>query len=65
MVDAQLQTSAPNVYALGDGAQYANGRTLPYVMPIMHAGKALAHGSARAGQCDDPLRQSDLTSAVV
>ncbi len=42
VVDAHLQTSAVNVYALGDGAQYANGRTLPYVMPIMHAGKALA-----------------------
>jgi rubredoxin---NAD+ reductase len=42
VVDAQLQTNAANVYALGDGAQYVNGRTLPYVMPIMHAGKALA-----------------------
>jgi rubredoxin-NAD+ reductase len=42
LVDAKLQTSAAHVYALGDGAQYANGRTLPYVMPIMHAGKALA-----------------------
>lgn len=48
VVDAQLQTSAPNVYALGDGTQYANGRTLPYVMPIMHAGKALA--ATLAGQ---------------
>lgn len=48
VVDAQLQTSAPHVYALGDGAQYANGRTLPYVMPIMHAGKALA--ATLAGQ---------------
>jgi rubredoxin---NAD+ reductase len=42
VVDAQLQTSAPNVYALGDAAQYENGRTLPYVMPIMHAAKSLA-----------------------
>ncbi|MDI1244763.1 MAG: FAD-dependent oxidoreductase [Rhodoferax sp.] len=42
VVDAQLQTNATNVYALGDAAQYANGRTLPYVMPIMHAAKALA-----------------------
>lgn len=48
VVDAQLQTSAANVYALGDSAQYANGRTLPYVMPIMHAGKALA--ATLAGQ---------------
>jgi rubredoxin-NAD+ reductase len=44
VVDAYLQTSAPQVYALGDGAQYASAgqRTLPYVMPIMHAAKALA-----------------------
>ena len=48
VVDARLQTSAPNVYALGDAAQYANGRTLPYVMPIMHAAKALA--ATLAGQ---------------
>ncbi len=41
-VNAQLQTSAEHVYALGDAAQYAQGRTLPYVMPIMHAAKALA-----------------------
>jgi len=44
LVDAHLQTSAPGVYALGDCAQYASagGRTLPYVMPIMHAARALA-----------------------
>ncbi len=50
LVNRQLQTSAPGVYALGDGAQYAsaasalsvNGVTLPYVMPIMTAARALA-----------------------
>ena len=61
VVDATLQTSAPHIYALGDGAQYAKGlwgdgssasnagtvlvsggRTMPYVMPIMSAAKALA-----------------------
>jgi rubredoxin---NAD+ reductase len=44
MVDALLQTSAPDVYALGDSAQYASAthRTLPYVMPIMSAARALA-----------------------
>ncbi|QDL55717.1 FAD-dependent oxidoreductase [Rhodoferax aquaticus] len=44
VVDAHLQTSAPAIYALGDCAQYASagGRTLPYVMPIMQAAKALA-----------------------
>ena len=43
-VDAALQTSAPNVYALGDSAQYASSgnTTLPYVMPIMNAARALA-----------------------
>lgn len=48
VVNAQLQTSAPHVYALGDNTQYALAsaglsRTLPYVMPIMAAAKALAH----------------------
>lgn len=44
VVDATLQTSAHHVYALGDCAQYASagGRTLPFVMPIMAAAKALA-----------------------
>lgn len=50
VVDAHLQTSAAHVYALGDGAQYASaasalsahGCTLPYVMPIMTAARALA-----------------------
>lgn len=42
VVDAHLQTSAPSVYALGDCTQYAHCLTLPYVMPIMNAAKALA-----------------------
>ena len=53
VVDATLQTSAPGIYALGDSAQYATGnwdlsgpvtggRSMPYVMPIMNAAKALA-----------------------
>ena len=49
VVDARLQSSASGVYALGDCAQYASAsqRTLPYVMPIMHAAKALAATLAR------------------
>jgi rubredoxin---NAD+ reductase len=52
-VDAALQTSAPNVYALGDSAQYASAgnATLPYVMPIMNAARALAQ--TLAGQKTD------------
>ena len=50
VVNTHLQTSAPHVYALGDSAQYASapsllsahGSTLPYVMPIMSAARALA-----------------------
>lgn len=44
VVDEQLQTSAAHIYALGDCAQYASAgqRTLPYVMPVMNAAKALA-----------------------
>jgi len=49
VVDATLQTSITNIYALGDNTQYASetlggsaSRTMPYVMPIMNAAKALA-----------------------
>ncbi len=44
VVNAELQTSAEGVFALGDCAQYASAahRTLPYVMPIMNATRALA-----------------------
>ena len=48
VVNATLQTSAAHVYALGDNTQYASdslagvSRTLPYVMPIMNAARALA-----------------------
>jgi rubredoxin-NAD+ reductase len=48
VVSAHLQTSADDVYALGDSAQYAHGRTMPYVMPILTAAKALA--ATLAGQ---------------
>lgn len=49
-VNDQLQTNAPDVYALGDAAQYASAgdRTLPYVMPIMAAARTLA--AVLAGQ---------------
>lgn len=56
VVDVHLETSAPDIYALGDSAQYASGvwqdsdatsvsdgRILPYVMPLMCAAKALAN----------------------
>ena len=42
VVNRQLQTSALHIHALGDCAQYAHGMTLPYVMPIMTAARALA-----------------------
>lgn len=44
VVNTYLETSAPQVYALGDCAQYesAGQRTLPYVMPVMTAARALA-----------------------
>lgn len=40
-VDAQLRSSDENIFALGDCAEI-DGRTLPYVLPIMHAARALA-----------------------
>lgn len=40
-VNRQLETSAKNVYAIGDCAE-VDGLVLPYVMPIMQAARALA-----------------------
>jgi len=48
VTSALLQTSAADVYALGDCAEVA-GFNLPFVMPIMQAARALAktlHGTA-------------------
>ncbi len=41
MVNRRLETSAADVYALGDCAE-VEGLVLPFVMPIMHAARALA-----------------------
>lgn len=41
VVNRHLQTSAPDVYVLGDCAE-VEGLVLPFVMPIMHAARALA-----------------------
>lgn len=41
VTDRYLQTSTPDVYALGDCAE-VGGLNLPYVLPIMHAARALA-----------------------
>jgi rubredoxin-NAD+ reductase len=47
VVDRQLQTSAPDVFALGDCAEVC-GLLLPFVMPIMNAARAL--GATLAGK---------------
>ncbi|MDP1536093.1 MAG: FAD-dependent oxidoreductase [Burkholderiales bacterium] len=41
VVNRHLEASAPDVYALGDCAEI-EGLVMPYVMPIMHAMRALA-----------------------
>ena len=41
VVDAQLRSSDEDIFALGDCAEI-EGRVLPYVLPIMHAARALA-----------------------
>lgn len=41
VTDRLLQTSAADVYALGDCAE-VDGQTLPYVLPLMQAARALA-----------------------
>jgi len=40
-VDAYLRSSAPAIYALGDCAEI-DGKVQPFVLPIMHAARALA-----------------------
>jgi len=41
VVDRHLKTSADDIYALGDCAE-VDGLVLPFVMPLMNAGRALA-----------------------
>lgn len=41
VTDAHLATSAPHIYAVGDCAEVM-GHNLPYVMPLMNQGRALA-----------------------
>lgn len=41
VVDAQLRSSERDIFALGDCAEIA-GRVQPFVLPIMHAARALA-----------------------
>ncbi len=41
VVDRHLQTSQPNIYAVGDCAEVA-GLSLPFVLPIMQQARALA-----------------------
>jgi len=41
VVNRQLQTSQPNIYALGDCAE-VEGHLLPFVMPLMQAARTLA-----------------------
>jgi rubredoxin---NAD+ reductase len=45
VTDAWCRTSAPDIYALGDCAAI-DGRVRPFVLPIMHAARALAQGLA-------------------
>ncbi|WP_205985964.1 FAD-dependent oxidoreductase [Paraburkholderia sp. Ac-20340] len=53
--DAWCRTSAPDVYALGDCAAI-EGRVQPYVLPIMHAARALAQTlSGRLTRVDFPV----------
>jgi len=52
LVDNHARTSIADIFALGDCAQYRNG-VMPYVMPIMHAARAIAQtlaGNATALQ---------------
>ena len=51
VVDAQLRTSDPNIYAVGDCAAYpglAGPQPLPFVLPLMQAARTLAATLASA-----------------
>jgi rubredoxin---NAD+ reductase len=60
VVDRFLRTSDAAVYALGDCAE-VEGAVLPYVLPIMHAARALA--SILAGR-EQPLRYPAMPIVV-
>lgn len=47
VVNRDLETSAPDIYALGDCME-VEGLVLPFIMPIMHASRAL--GKTLAGE---------------
>jgi rubredoxin-NAD+ reductase len=47
-VDTYGRTNVPNVYALGDCAQYAQVGVLPFVLPVMTAARAIASTLAGA-----------------
>jgi rubredoxin-NAD+ reductase len=59
VVDRELQSSAPDVYSLGDCME-VEGLVLPYIMPIMHGARAL--GKTLAGE---PTRLSYPVMPVV
>jgi rubredoxin-NAD+ reductase len=46
VVDGELRTSVPDIYAIGDCAEI-EGVVRPYVMPIMHAARSLARSLAQ------------------
>jgi rubredoxin-NAD+ reductase len=71
IVDEMGRTSDPDIYALGDCAAYSSAahpdigggapRVLPYILPIMTAGKAIA--ATLAGQ-DTPIRFNAMAVRV-
>ena len=52
VVDAYLRTSDPDIFALGDAAEFADGHLYAYVMPIRQ--QALWLAKSLAGQTSDP-----------
>lgn len=51
-VDAGLRTADPDIFAIGDAAECADGRIYAYVMPIRHQAQWLARWLA--GQAEGP-----------
>jgi rubredoxin-NAD+ reductase len=50
VVDVHMRSNDASIYALGDCAEI-EGQVLPYVLPIMHAARALAQGLTGKNVC--------------
>jgi NAD(P)H-nitrite reductase large subunit len=58
LVDEFLRTNDPHIHAIGDAAEFVDGRLYAYIMPIRHQASWLAR--FLAGQTDEPWQPPDF-----